>query len=155
MPQHGYSTDRHPPTVRDHIYAHPYAFCVHGFQLSIGALVLVALVFRFEFTSSVLRLPRGPLFALCLVLIFGGISVFRGLLDDSNNLRKGFRVERGGLILSGAAWTAYGICVLIANPLAIPNWSLAGFFSLAMGLRIAAGRREENRIAREMRDLKL
>ena len=155
MPLHGYSTDRRPPTVRDHLYAHPFSFSVAAYQICMGALVLVSLVFGFDFASSVLKLPKGPLFALCLVMVFGGISIFRGLLDDSNDLRKGFRIERGGLILSGAAWTSYGVCILIWNPLAIPNWSLAAFFSLAMGLRIKAGLKEESRIAREMRDLKL
>lgn len=155
MPQHGYSTDRQPPTVRDHLYAHPFAFSISAYQIAMGGLVLISLVFGVGFASSVLRLPKGPLFALSLVLIFGGINIMRGLLDDSNDLRKGFRIERGGLILSGAAWTAYGLCVIIANPLAIPSWSLAAFFSVAMGLRIAAGRREENRIAREMRDLNI
>ena len=155
MPLHGYSTDRRPPTNLDHMLAHPYAFAVAAWQIISGGLVVTALIFGFGLNTSAMRLPRAPLFALCLVLIFGGINVVRGLLDDSNDLRKGFRVERGGLILSGAGWSAYGISVLIGNPAAVLSWSMGVIFSMAIALRIVAGRREENRIARETNDLKL
>ena len=155
MPLHGYSTDRRPPTNLDHMLAHPYAFAVAAWQIMAGSLVLTALVFGFAITTSAMRLPRAPLFAMCLVLLIGGINVIRGLLDDSNDLRKGFRVERGGLILSGAGWTAFGVSVLIANPGAVLSWSMGVIFSVALGLRLVAGLREEARIARETNDLKL
>lgn len=155
MPLHGYSTDRRPPTNLDHMLAHPYAIAVAVWQIFAGSLVVTALVFEFGLNTSAMRLPKAPLVALCLVLIFGGINVIRGLLDDSNDLRKGFRVERGGLILSGAGWTAYGLAVLIGNPGAVLSWSMGVIFSVAIALRIVAGRREESRIARETNDLKL
>jgi protein-S-isoprenylcysteine O-methyltransferase Ste14 len=153
MPLHGYSTDRRPPTNLDHMRAHPYALAVAAWQILVGGLVLVALVFNFHFTSSAMRLPRGPLFALCLVLILGAINVMRGLFDDSNDLRKGFRIERGGLILSGAGWTSFSVAVFIGAPGAVPTWSMGVLFSIAMALRIDAGIREENRIARDAKDL--
>lgn len=155
MPLHGYSTDRRPPTNLDHMRAHPYAIAIAAWQIVVGSLVLVALVFNFQLTTSAMRLPRAVLFALALVLILGAINVMRGLFDDSNDLRKGFRIERGGLILSGAGWTSFSVSVLIANPGAVPTWSMGVLFSAAMALRIDAGRREENRIARETNDLKL
>lgn len=155
MPLHGYSTDRRPPTNLDHMLAHPYAIAVAVWQIFAGGLVVTALVFGFGLNTSAMRLPKAPLFALCLVLIFGGVNVIRGLLDDSNDLRKGFRIERGGLILSGAGWTAYGLSVLIGNPGAVLSWSMGVIFSAAIGLRIVAGRREESRIARETHALKL
>lgn len=154
MPLHGYSTDRRPPTNLDHMRAHPYSLAIAAWQILIGGLVLVALVFNFHITTSAMRLPRTVLFALALVLILGAINVMRGLFDDSNDLRKGFRVERGGLILSGAAWTSFSISVLIANPGAVPTWSMGVLFSIAMALRIDAGRREEKRIERETEDLR-
>src|SRR5690349_669392 len=113
MPLHGYSTDRRPPTNLDHMLAHPYALAVAAWQVFAGGLVLTALIFQVQLTTSAMRLPRVILFALCIVLIWGAVNVIRGLFDDSNDLRKGFRVERGGLILSGAGWTAYGASVLI------------------------------------------
>ena len=155
MPLHGYSTDRRPPTNLDHMLAHPYAMAVAAWQILAGSLVITALVFGFGLNTSTMRLPKGPLFALCLVLLLGGINVIRGLLDDSNDLRKGFRVERGGLILSGAGWTSYGLSVLIANPGAVLSWSMGVIFSAAIGLRLVAGLREEGRVARETNDLKL
>ena len=155
MPLHGYSTDRRPPTTFDHLLAHPYAFMVHGFQMFAGSIVLGAVLFQYPLVTSALKLPRGPLVAMCLVLILGASYVMRGLLDDSNDLRKGFRVERGGLILSGAGWTSFAACVAINNPAAVIQWSMGVFLSAALLLRIIAGRREENRIARETNDLKL
>lgn len=155
MPLHGYSTDRRPPTNLDHMLAHPYAFAVAAWQILAGSLVITALVFGFNLNTSAMRLPKAPLFAMCLVLLLGGINVIRGLLDDSNDLRKGFRVERGGLILSGAGWTSYGASVVIGNPAAVLSWSMAAIFSVAMALRIVAGVREENRLARETRDLNI
>lgn len=153
MPLHGYSTDRRPPTNLDHLRAHPYAIAIAAWQILIGGLVLVGLVFNFHMTTSAMRLPRAVVFALALVLIFGAINVMRGLFDDSNDLRKGFRIERGGLILSGAGWTSFGLSVLIANPGAVPTWSMGVLFSAAMALRIDAGRREERRVERETNDL--
>jgi len=155
MPLHGYSTDRRPPTNLDHLLAHPYAFAVHGFQMFAGGLVLSAVLFQFQIVTSALKLPRGPLVAMCLVLILGASYIMRGLLDDSNDLRKGFRVERGGLILSGAAWTAFSVCVMVNNPGAVLQWSMGLFFSAGLALRIIAGHREESRVARETNDLKL
>lgn len=155
MPLHGYSTDRRPPTNLDHMRAHPYSLAIAAWQIVVGGLVLVALVFNFQITTSAMRLPRAVLFALALVLLLGAVNVMRGLFDDSNDLRKGFRIERGGLILSGAGWTSFSLSVLIANPGAVPTWSMGLLFSAAMALRIDAGRREEARIARETNDLKL
>ena len=155
MPLHGYSTDRRPPTNLDHMRAHPYSLAIAAWQILIGGLVLVALVFNFQITTSAMRLPRAVLFALALVLLLGAVNVMRGLFDDSNDLRKGFRIERGGLILSGAAWTAFSVSVFIGNPGAVPTWSMGVLFSAAMALRIDAGRREEARVARETNDLKL
>lgn len=155
MPLHGYSTDRRPPTNIDHLRAHPYAFAVAAWQILVGGLVITALVFNFEVTTSAMKLPRVPLFALCLVLILGGINVVRGLLDDSNDLRKGFRIERGGLILSGAGWSSFAVSVFINDPGAVPMWSMGVLFSVAMALRIDAGRLEEARVARETKDLNL
>ena len=155
MPLHGYSTDRRPPTVRDHLRAHPYSILIASFQVFAGVVVLAALIFGFTFTSSVLQLPKEPLVALCVVLMLGGINVIRGLLDDSNDLRKGFRVERGGLILSGAGWTSFSVATFIANHAALFMWTLGLFISAAIAIRIDAGKAEESRIAREMQDLKL
>jgi len=117
--------------------------------------VLAAVVFQFPLVTSALKLPKGPLVAMCLTLVLGASYVLRGLLDDSNDLRKGFRIERGGLILSGAGWTAFSVCVLWNNPGAVIQWSMGLFLSAGLALRIDAGRREENRIAREINDLKL
>ena len=155
MPLHGYSTDRRPPTNMDHLRAHPYAIAVAAWQILIGGIVLLALIFDFHMTTSAMRLPRTVLFALAVTLILGAVNVMRGLFDDSNDLRKGFRIERGGLILSGAAWTAFSVSVIIGNPGAVPTWSMGVLFSAAMALRIDAGRREEARVARETNDLKL
>lgn len=155
MPLHGYSTDRRPPTNFDHLLAHPYAIGLAAFQIFAGSLVTCSMVFGFSFNSSALALPRMPLFALCLVLILGGLNVIRGLFDDSNDLRKGFRIERGGLILSGAGWTSYTVAVLIGNTGGILGWSMGLFFSAMLALRLVAGRREERRVDRETRDLKL
>ena len=44
---------------------------------------------------------------------------------------------------------------LIGTPAAVLSWSMGVIFSMAIALRIVAGRREENRIARETNDLKL
>ena len=155
MPLHGYSTDRRPPTNLDHLRAHPYSIMIASFQIFAAAAVLGALIFGYRFTSSVLQLPKEPLVGLCAVLIFGGINVVRGLLDDSNDLRRGFRIERGGLILSGAGWTASTVSVFVANHAAIFMWTLGLFISAAIALRLDAGRLEEKRVAREIQDLKL
>ena len=151
MPLHGYSTDRRPPTVLDHLLAHPYSFAVAVAQVTASALVTVALFRDYGLVSSAMDLPPALIGVLAVMLTIGGVNVMRGLLDDSDDLRRGFHIERGGLILSGTGWLAYAVSVILGNPRAALSWAFALCLFGAMVLRGWAGRREETRIAKELR----
>lgn len=150
MPLHGYSTDRRPPTNLDHMLAHPYAIGLAAWQILAGALVMLSLLTEWRMVSSAMTMQPTLVVALAATLVVGGVNVIRGLLDDSDDLRRGFRVERGGLILSGSGWLAYATAVLIANPGAALSWSMSLIFTCAIALRGAAGWLEERRIARAL-----
>jgi hypothetical protein len=146
MPLHGYTTDRRPPTNTDHLLAHPYSIFICGWQILAGAAVVASILLNFALSRSLSRLPESLLAVIAAMLIVGGVSVIRGLLDDSDDLMVGWRIERTGLVLSATAWAAYAVTIIAAFPASVLTWTSALTFTGAHLVRLRATRLEEKRV---------
>ena len=146
MPLHGYTTDRRPPTNADHLLAHPYSFLICAWQIIAGAGVLVSTLTPVRLSQSLDRLPEVLLASIGALLIVGGLSVIRGLLDDSDDLMAGWRTERSGLVLSATAWIAYVATILAAFPQSVLSWTSGLALASAHLIRFRATRLEEKRV---------
>lgn len=147
MPLHGYTTDRRPPSVADHFYAHPYSMAVALFQILAGLVFTLATLLRVTNVSqSLQRLPGPILLMLSLMLIVGGVSIIRGLLDDSDDLMIGWKIERAGLILSATSLGVFAFVVFWSFPKSVTGWGLAAFLTAAHLLRLRATILEERRV---------
>lgn len=145
MPLHGYTTDRRPPTNWDHLLAHPYSILICAFQILGGAGVLFSTLADVSISPSLDRLPESLLAAVGALLVVGGISVIRGLLDDSDDLMVGWRTERTGLVLSATAWAAYSVTILAAFPASVLTWTFGMVIVAAHLIRFRATQLEERR----------
>lgn len=143
MPLHGYSTDRRPPTNKDHLYAHPYSFVLCAFQVIGGSGAVLSTLSNMSLSQSLDRLPESLLAAVGALLIVGGVLVIRGLLDDSPDLMVGWRTERTGLVLSATGWTSYAVTVAAAFPGSVLSWLLAFLIAAAHMIRFRATQLEE------------
>lgn len=146
MPLHGYTTDRRPPTNMDHLLAHPYSILISSWQIIAGAGCLASTLWPMNLSISMQRLPQPLIAAVGALLIVGGLSVIRGLLDDHDDLMVGWRTERTGLILSATAWSAYSFTLLAAYPTSVLAWSSGLTLALAHAFRFRATRLEEKRV---------
>src|SRR5690349_18640138 len=104
MPLRGYSTDNKPPTVLDHLLAHPYAFTFGGWQMLAGVAAVMVTLFDFTVSQALERLPQPLVAATGVLFAVGGLQIIRGLLDDDDDLMQGWKIERTGLIFTMAAW---------------------------------------------------
>lgn len=150
MPLHGYTTDRRPPTNLDHLLAHPYSLMISAWQVLAGAVVVAATLFDIRVSQSVQRLPEWLMIAVAALLMVGGISVIRGLLNDDDDLMAGWRTERTGLVLSATAWSAYSITLAISFPGSLLSWSSGFALALAHLIRLRATVLEERRVRRRI-----
>lgn len=145
MPLHGYSTDRRPPTNRDHVYAHPYSILICSYQVIAGSALLLSTLTSMRLSQSLDRLPETLLAAVGALLVVGGILVIRGLLDDSPDLMVGWRTERTGLVLSATAWASYAVTVAAAFPASVLSWTSGFLIAAAHMIRFRATQLEERR----------
>jgi hypothetical protein len=150
MPLHSYTTTNRPPTNTDHLLAHPYSIPLAVWQTIAGAVVLLTTLTGIVVSASVARLPETLIATVGVLLIAGGTMILVGLLDDDNNLLKGWRTERTGLILSATAWLTYSTTLLLSYPGSVLSWSL-GFAVAAMhSIRLRATQLEERKTRRSM-----
>lgn len=146
MPLHGYTTDRRPPTNWDHLLAHPYSILISGWQILAGTAALASTLLNFRLSPSLARLPETLLAVIGGLLVLGGLSIIRGLLDDDDDLMVGWRTERTGLVLSATAWAAYAATILFAFPTSILTWTSGLMLAGAHLIRFRATRLEEKRV---------
>lgn len=146
MPLHGYTTDRRPPTNRDHVLAHPHSFVLAAWQMLAGAGVLASLLWGFSLSQSINRMPDEIVAGICVLLMGGGIFIIRGLLDDSDDLMVGWKIERTGLVLSATAWAAYAATLAWSFPSSTLSWSLPLALTLMHLIRYRATVLEERRV---------
>ena len=146
MPLHGYTTDRRPPTNWDHFLAHPYSMGISGWQVLAGAGVLISTLTNIRVSQSLNRLPESLLAAVGALLVVGGVSIIRGLLNDDDDLMVGWRTERTGLVLSATAWIAYAVTILAAFPESVLTWTSGFMLAAAHLVRFRATRLEEKRV---------
>jgi len=146
MPLHGYTTDRRPPTNWDHVLAHPHSFVLAAWQVLAGCGVLASLLWDFSPSRSISRMPQPIIVGVCVLLFLGGVFIIRGLLDDSDDLMVGWKIERTGLVLSATAWSAYAATVAWSFPSSTLSWSLSLTLALAPTIRYHATVREERRV---------
>ena len=146
MPLHGYTTDRRPPTNRDHVLAHPHAFVLAAWQIMAGVSVLASLLWDFTPSRSIARMPQPIIIGVCILLVIGGVFIVRGLLDDTDDLMTGWKIERSGLILSTTAWAAYAATVAWSFPGSALSWSLSLALAVMHVIRYHATVLEERRV---------
>lgn len=147
MPLRGYTTDRRPPSVLDHILAHPFEMGLAAWGGGAGALLVIASIWdEMRVSPTVDMLPDWLAATLGGLLIVGGLLQTWGLLDDSDDIAVGWKLERMGLILSGAAWASYTMTIMWMLPRAVLSWSLTGTVLVMLALRYAATVLEERRI---------
>lgn len=152
MPLHGYTTDRRPPTNRDHMYAHPYAMGLACWQILGGSLSLLATLFNLNVSQSVQRMPEPLIASLGALLVVGGTQTMRGLFNDDDDLMCGWRIERTGLILSAVAWAAYTIAIVASFPAGVLSWTLGLVFAAVNVIRYRATVLEERRTRARIRE---
>lgn len=151
MPLHAYSTDREPPSVWDHTLAHPFELMLAFFGSFGGILALFAAISSNATVSPSLdELPEWLGGIVGALLIAGGAAIIRGLLDDSDDLMKGWRIERSGLILTGFGWASYGVTIVAARPAAVLSWGSALCVVLMVTLRFVATVRQERRVRKAL-----
>lgn len=151
MPLHGYSTDRRPPSVADHLLAHPFELGLAAWGVIAGGAGVLSAASNATVSASIDRLPDWLAAIVGTMLVLGGVLVWRGLLDDSEDLMIGWRFERVGLVLSIAGWLAYGVTVAAINPTAVLSWSVSAFVVAMYAVRFRATRLEERRIRKAIR----
>lgn len=150
MPLHGYTTDRRPPSNMDHLLAHPYSIGISLLQIVAGLVIIVAATLSLRVSSSIQRLPEVLLFILAALLLAGGVGIIRGLLDDSDELMVGWKIERTGLVLSTTAWLVFGVTISAAFPGAVLAWIWCFVLGICHPIRFAATILEERRIRRRI-----
>lgn len=146
MPLHGYTTDRRPPTNWDHVLAHPYSISISAWQILGGAFLVAATFWQISASQSVQRLPEWLVGAIGGLLVVGGISIIRGLLNDNDDLMVGWKIERTGLVLSATAWAAYAATIMFAFPGSVLAWTSGVALMLAHLIRYRATVLEERRV---------
>lgn len=125
MPLRAYHhSSRNPPTALDHLLAHPYGIGVAVFQIVGGIAQLTTLAFPgITVSRSLDQMANGLVVILCSLLIIGGVLVILGIFDNDEDLMRGFRRERTGLILSGTAWVIFSIAIFVAFPSSVLTWA--------------------------------
>lgn len=147
MPLHGYSTDADPPTWWDHIFAHPFELTLAAGGGLGGVFAIIASISQSATVSPSLDdLPELLAAAIGLLLILGGIGIIRGLFDDSPNLMVGWTYERGGMVLAGGGWAAYGFSIFGSRPAAVLSWGIPLLVVTSLALRFEAIRRRKHRM---------
>lgn len=146
MPLHGYTTDRRPPSNLDHLYAHPYSIGISALQTVACVIIVVSTVLDVQVSQAMARLPEGLLFILSALLLVGGGAIIRGLLDDSDDLMVGWKIERTGLILSGTAWIVFGYTIWASFHAAVLAWLWCGVLGVCHAIRYRATVLEEKRV---------
>lgn len=76
----------------------------------------------------------------------GGVMMLRGIFDRSDNLQRGWALERAGLILSGVAWLVYGIWAFAEEPQRPLGWLSPLLLVGAMSLQLYATVIDERRV---------
>lgn len=151
MPLHQYSSDRRPPTNWDHFLAHPYSLVLSAWQVLAGGLILAMMTWSaFSVSQSLNRLPQPLLAAISVLIVVGGVSTMRGLLNDDDDLMVGWRTERTGLLLSATAWIVYTVTIVWSFPASVMTWTLTLALGAANLIRFRATQREERRTRARM-----
>lgn len=125
MPYRAWRSRRHPPGVSDHIAAHLYEIAIAFFGGLIGVTIIFA-AWSPPFHLSPLVDSLNPVIDsfVGVLLSIGGFLIVLGLLDDDDDLIKGWMYERMGLVLSGVGWIGWGIAVSYYRPINTLLWVL-------------------------------
>lgn len=148
MPQRLYHARREPPSLLDHVLAHPLEVPLAVFQLTVGSLgVLAALSEQVSISPTIDTLPWFLGVAMCALLVVGGGLTLGGVFnDDDDNLMVGWGMERLGLVLAGTGWVVYAGVVLATHPESVPAWAFGLVLTAGYALRVWATFREERRL---------
>lgn len=140
VPTHVYSSGRRPPTLWDHVRAHPYEIVLSIYAMFGGGMAVIsAFNEALKVSPSLDQLPAALAAIIGLLFIFGGGGIFHGLLfEDPEDISISFKRERMGLVLQTGGWIIYGICVLWLAPPSVLSWLLCFCLALANIIRFDA-----------------
>lgn len=135
MPNHHYTITHRPPRLTDHFLAHGMSYAMAIWSMYVGVVSVITGATSFEVSKALIVLPGALTVGIGTFLIIGGWSIVAGLSDDSDDVRVGWRKERGGIVICGTGWLAFGVATLILAPAVTIFWSLALFMQIGMGAR--------------------
>lgn len=131
----------------DHALAHPWEVPLAVFQIFGGGIGVVAsLSDQITVSPTVDNLPWFLALAMCLMLAVGGVMTLFGIFDDGDDMMRGWRLERSGLILAATGWTVYTGILLATHPESLLGWAFGLVATVSAGLRTWATFREERRL---------
>jgi hypothetical protein len=139
MPTHGYTSTRVPPTFWDHLLAHCFELGLSTWAMICGpAAIFASFNDERSVSQSLDQLPPWLSALVGALLFVGGACIIRGLFDDHDDLRIGWRWEQAGLSMTGFAWSAFGVAIYVLSPSAFLTISLCFTVSVMSMLRFAA-----------------
>lgn len=133
MPDRQYYTRSHPPTLRDHFYAHYSTVFAAGWAI-VFALLLIFAYFIPGYAGYIDNIDRPSLQALRigqgLVLIAGNILILKGVFvnlskRETQLMNLYWRFLSLGFILAGAGWLSHILLILALSPLSFVGLSIA------------------------------
>jgi hypothetical protein len=152
MPTHGYTSTRVPPTFLDHLLAHCFEIGLSTWAMVAGgAAILASFSDERSVSQSLDQLPTWLTVMFGTLLLIGGGCIIRGLFDDHDDLRIGWRWEQAGLGMTGFAWAAFGVAIHHLSPTAFLTISLCFTVFLMSALRFIATVISERNMRRVMK----
>lgn len=151
MPNRLYHKQHNPPTVSDHILAHPWGVIFGTTLVGLNVMMFFDILMGVispgwhpvGISPTVEGLPALLGLVLCTMLIAGHVLIIKGLTHNGNDLARGFRLERTGTAIAFVAWLSYGIAVLHSFPNSIYTWGIAFGIAGSLANRWIANSREE------------
>lgn len=152
MPNRKYTKRHYPPTVTDHILAHPWGVVLGGTFVVLNVMMFFDILMTLAspdwvqvgISPTVAGLPPALGLVLAVMMIVGHVMIIRGLTHNGRDMAKGWRIERVGTVVAFAAWTAYAVAVLWTFPHSIYTWGTAFGVAASLANRWIANSREED-----------
>lgn len=153
MPQHTYHVVHRPPTVNDHMMAHSMGIAMAAWGAYTGLVSILTGVTSYTVSKALSDLPHLLIILIGLFLLVGSVGIISGLVDDSDDVVVGWRIERGGMTIAGTGWAAFFITTISTNFPATLSWTLALFILLGYFFRWRATLKSEKDIHSTMKNI--
>lgn len=135
-----------PWSLRDRLLMNPFEAQTAVSGILTGLFVLADIILGSPLVQ--LRPWTSHVFVvgLAALIVLGGVAILRGMFDRSDNVLRGWQIERTGLILSGVAWLAYGLWAAWDEPRSILGWLSPILLAITMALQYWSTVLDERRV---------